>query len=60
MDRWTIDIHLSAFLEHKVFGKTKPPLTQTALQRALQSKGSELLEVRLCLVITMLCRTYTS
>ncbi|KAI9788863.1 MAG: hypothetical protein M1816_006527 [Peltula sp. TS41687] len=39
------DIHLSAVLDHQVFSKTKPPLTQTAVQRALRSQGSGLLEL---------------
>ncbi|KAI9786435.1 MAG: hypothetical protein M1839_006895 [Geoglossum umbratile] len=38
-------IHLSAFLDSAVFARSKPPVTQLALQKALELCGSEFLEL---------------
>ncbi|KAH0550912.1 hypothetical protein GP486_007723 [Trichoglossum hirsutum] len=39
------DTHLSAFLDSPVFVRTSPPVTQTALRKALEDCKSELLEL---------------
>ncbi|KAH0543196.1 hypothetical protein FGG08_002457 [Glutinoglossum americanum] len=40
-------IHLSAFLDSPVFARCSPPVTQTALQKALELCRSEMLELSL-------------
>ncbi len=43
-----VDIHLSSILDHPLFNKTKPALTQAAIQNAFHhSKPSEVVEVEL-------------
>ena len=46
IDDWLfVDIHLSAFLDSPVLVRSKPPVTQLSLQKALEFCGSEFLEV---------------
>lgn len=44
------DTHLSAFLDSPGFVRINPPVTQTALRKALEDCKSELLEVSLLVI----------